>query len=294
VDKLVEYWCVVTDPDGLNTVSSVFVDVYHPTTGPTSGPFAAGSFKYQILLTKESDQTAALAEYEAARDAGLVSYQTGYDDAEVLFEMDKGTAAIYSGSEYVDYHQPYGDYRVVCDAYDTTNAWASLGSPATSLENFFTYMETTGIELDFDTLNFGTVSVCSEKWIAGDTIWDTIVPAQPNPNPATVRNVGNTWTKVTVEFDDMGFGFSGAAGTALSGSSASALDTSTWNVTFDARRGSDPANAMWMDPNVEVTLPNELHLCNTDELDFSIHVKKSPAGDKTGTMVIGCVKEPFA
>jgi hypothetical protein len=286
--KVVQYWVVVTDPEGVSTVSQVSVDVYHPL-----GPPENGSKKYQVILTKVDKFTIGKPAYEAARDAGLVTYQSGYDDFEVTNELDKCTAEVYMGEEVLDYHQPAGGYHVVADACDNTNAWASQAVPPTSLENCFEYIAVPGMEIDFDAVNYGTVSVSSEKWIAGDTIFDSPVGAAPEPNPATVRNIGNTDIKITVDQNDMGFGFSGTTPTVYQGSAPPTAAQSNWNVVFDARLGSDPANAMYYDPNVEITLPNKLPLCNTEELDFSIHVKKSTAGNHTGTMTIGCTAVPF-
>ncbi|MGB2798952.1 MAG: hypothetical protein WBC82_03810, partial [Dehalococcoidia bacterium] len=128
---------------------------------------------------------------------------------------------------------------------------------------------------------YGNATVCVEKMIAGDTVFDLPVAAAPDPNPATVRNIGNTDIKLTILQNDMGFGYSG---------NPPNID---WNVEFDARMGSDNLNKVLYDPEVEVTLPNKLPLCNTEELDFSIHIEKSGYGPHTGNMTLGCMEVPF-
>ena len=289
--KLIQYWAIVTDPDGVNTINQVVVDVYHPAGNPLNG-----SFKYQLIL-QPVDPAVGLAAYIAARNAKLVTYQQNtvppINDADVLFELDKGTAKIWMVQGELDYEQPAGDYRAVFDAFDNSNTWASQGTPKTNLENLFTYVGVAGIELDFNSFSYGTVTVSSEKWIAGDTIWNTPIGAAPLPNPATVRSIGNTLVKITVKNSDMGFGFNGVTATTYSGSVAPTGTQSNWNVVFDARMGSNAANAMYFDPNVLATLPNVLQLSSKDELDFSIHVLKAPAGAKAGTMLIGAVIVPF-
>jgi len=293
--KPVQYWVVVTDDEGVSTINQVVVDVYHP-----SGPPENGSFKYQIILTLVDKVAVGIPAYDAAVAAGLVHYNTGFTDAEVDDELDKSTAQVYMGSADIDYCQPGGDYRVVADAYDG-GLWGSEAVPPTNLENTFLYVPVPGIEIDFNALQYGDVVVSAEKWIAGDTVWDTPIGAAPSPNRATVRNVGNTDVKITVNETDMAFGFSGAPpATAYSGSTpptnvntTPASYQSSWNVVFDARLGSLAANAMYFDPNVTATLPNELPLCNKDELDFSIHVYKSTAGTHSGSMTIGFVLSPF-
>jgi hypothetical protein len=285
--KMVQYWVVVTDPEGVSTVSKVSVDVYHPD----------GSFKYQVILTKVDKFSVGLPAYLAAKAAGLVTYNTGYmptgplmEDDDVWTELDKCTAEVYMGSEVMDYHQPCGLYRVNADAMDNGNAWASENN--TDLQNFFKYICVPKFEVDFNALNYGNVSVCSEKWIAGDTVFDDPIAPAPNPNPATVRNIGNIPIKLTVMQTDMGFSHSGATPTAYQGSTPPPDGASNWNVVFDARMGSIVTNGMYYDPLVEVTLPNVLPLCNTDELDFSIHVVKSTAGPHSGTITLGCVPAP--
>lgn len=291
--KLLQYWAIVTDPDGMTNIDTVMVDVFHP-----AGPPLNGSFKYQLLLSKV-DTVAGTAAYVAARNARLVTYQQSttppINDADVLFELDKGTAWVYMVQGELDYEQPAGDYKATFDAFDKSNVWASQATPPTNLSNTFTYIGVAGIELDFNSFSYGSVSVSNEKWIAGDTIWNTPLGAAPSPNPATVRSIGNVLVRITVKNTDMGFGFNGPAGTATaySGSVAPTSAQSNWNVVFDARMGSNQANAMYFDPNVTVTLPNVLPLSSQDELDFSIHVKKATAGARAGTMFIGAVIVPF-
>jgi hypothetical protein len=284
--KAVQYWAVVTDPEGVNTIETVDACVYHP-----AGPPECGSFKYQKIMTKVDKWTVGIPAYEAARDAGLVHYQTGIDDAEVMYELDKCTAHVWMVEEVLDYHQPAGEYEVHINACDSYNKWAS--SASTDLWNKFLYVAVPCFEVDFNRVDYGDVVACSEKWIAGDTIMQSPVAAAPSPNPATVRNIGNTNIKLTVHQDHMGFGHSDITGTTYQGSTPPAPGESNWNVVFDARLGSNPANGMYYDPCVTVTLPNPLPLCNTEELDFSIHVVKAGEGGKSGYMDLGCVISPF-
>jgi hypothetical protein len=286
----VEYWVIVTDPEGVGTVSQVTVDVYHPSTAP---PPYTGTFKYQVILTKVDKPTVGIPAYEAARDAGLVTYQTGYTDAEVTSELDKCTADVYMGEAELTYHQPAGLYDVYADACDTGNAWAS--TVGTDLYNQFEYLAGSGMEIDFEGVNYGAVEVCTNKWIAGDTVFDE--PADsgvaPDEGPATVRNLGNVEIQLMVAQDDMGLGYSGVP----------PPTPATWNVEYDIRLGSNVANEVvyWPyklsgdpdpDPIPMVLLPNKLTLCQTEELDFSIHVKKAMAIPYIGEMILAYQVDP--
>jgi hypothetical protein len=256
IDKTVEFWAIVTDPEGVGTVASVYADVWHPL-----GPPECGSFKYQLSMPK-IDKAVGITAFQDAYDAGLVTFGPGHDYDSVMHQLEQCLCDVFKGSQVLSYHQPAGDYLVKVKAYD------NVGNPSDPLENTFTYVPTAGIELDFTEVNYGSVQVCSNKWIGGDLEFGT--PAQ------TVRNVGNTAVQITVQQDDMGLG----------------MTSGEWNVEFDARLGADGVHAVY-DPEVEVTLVDVLPLCNTQKLDFSIHVKKGDPGTYTGTITIGCVEAPF-
>ncbi len=272
--KAVQYWAVVTDPEGVETVSQVTVDVYHP-----AGPPENGSKKYQLILTRVPKFEDGIPAYIAARDAGLVTYNSGYTHTEVMTELEKCTAEVYLVQENLSYHQPGGDYRVVADACDVSGGWASESEA--DLENFFRYVPICGIEIDFTAVNYGPTTVCYNKWIAGDTVFDDPPGIAPDETLATVRNIGNTDAYITLCQDDMGFSYSGPP------------ENKAWNVEYDARLGSNPAYEKVYVPYETVQLPNRLPLCNTDELDFSIHVKKSTVGERVGNMTVGCMEAPF-
>ncbi len=273
--KMIEYYAVLTDEEDGGNVGQAFADVYHPAGSPEPyGPSVAGGilgktyFKYEIPFTKLGHSAAEKALVQAAYDAGLITFGA-YTFDDVMVELDKGTADLWKGQAEIDYEQPAGNYDVYVFAIDSNNGF----SPA--LYNQFTYVAVCGIEVDFTGINFGSVNLNTEKMIAGDTIWDKTAGI----NKATVRNIGNTWTSVTVEFDDMGLG----------------KDVNNqWNVGFDARMGSD--NLYYIDgilPYVETTLVNALALSHKDELDLSIKVIKGN-GTHTGTVTLGCVQRAFS
>jgi hypothetical protein len=252
--KTVTYWAVVTDAEDNGNVGQVSAEVFHPDGTP----------KYQVPMHKVDKFGLGIPEFEAAVAADLVAFNPPYDAAEVLNELQKCTAEVWMGSADLDYHQMAGDYRVEVMAIDQN------GNNSVPLINTFLYVPTACLEIDFDMVNYGSVAICKNKWIAGDTVWDTPI----GPNPATTRNIGNAAARIIIHQDDMGFGQD---------------VTGAWNVEFDARLGSDPVNEVVYDPCTPTPLPNPLPRCNTDELDFSIHVKKGISGQSyTGTMTITC------
>ncbi len=265
--KPVQYWAVVTDPEGVATVSQVSVDVYY--SGDLIASIPSG---YQLMLEKV-DKSEGIPAFLAACDAGLVTCQNGYDEASILNELNKCTAEVYMVESALSCHEPAGQYVVHADACDSGNVWASQNG--THLDNRFGYLPVGGIEIDFNSLEYGTVVVQADKWVPGDTVFDSPTGAAPHPNPATVRNTGNTDVRITVLQDDMGFGFSGPP------------ENPGWNVRFGARLGSTVTDGVQYDPHQQAELPNGLAVCGTDELDFLIFVDKSAAGPHAGRMTLG-------
>jgi hypothetical protein len=166
-----------------------------------------------------------------------------------------------------------------------------------ALTNTITWKATTGAEFDFGSVNYsdaGPVAVGAHVVVGGDRVWDTpVTGADPTPNPATIRNVGNTYLQMTVKEDDMGLG----------------ITNGVYNVHFDARLGSsapytnfDPAAIKTADHAalyagastlVGTSTTQILKLCALEKIDFSILIDKDPVEtpDDThiyqGTMVLG-------
>jgi hypothetical protein len=237
---------------------SASADVYHPD----------GSFKYQIMQTK-LDTAASLAAFDAAWAAKLVTINTNSTYAEVRHVIEQGTAKVWVGDAELDYEQQSGTYKVDATAQDHNSNVAS------ALTNYFTYVSINCFDIDFTSVNFGAVTVGTPKKINGNTAWESPFAPAPTPNGATVRNIGNTNLKVTLNFDDMGFGYSGVA------------PALTPNVKFDANLGLTGTNLVF-DPFTTVTLPDVLQHSSQDKLDLSIHVIKG-TGTHTGNMTIGSV-----
>ena len=264
--KAINYYAVVWDDEDNGNVNVVSWDVYHPDEGWIADDIR-GEFKYQVMGDKVEEQGEAVALFQEALDNGLVTIGPGYTANEILTEfLEKGTAALWTGTANIDYHQPAGDYKVLATAFDHNN------NKATLLENTFRYMPVTGFEIDFETVDYGNVNINTHKWIAGNRIFN------PGDGRPTIRNIGNTDLQVTIVQDDMGLGKSTKNGVV------------SWNVRWDARLGNDNTNTRVYWPGETAILPNPLPLCNTEELDFSIEVFKGDTGERTGSMTIGAIR----
>lgn len=257
-EVLVNYWAVVTDPEGVDSVSRVYADVWHPQEPPEYG-----SFKYQLQLFRVILDD-PIEDFIAAYNKELVTFSSSCDFYEVVHELEQGLAHVYCGEALLDYCQPAGDYLVEVYAYDTGN------NRSEGLTNHFTYVAVTACMFDFESIDYGSVVVSVNKWIGGDQSMNT-------PRYPTVRNCGNTNARLSLSQDDMGLGMSSLG----------------YNVEYDARLGANGCHAYY-DPYQEVTLEDVLPLCSTQKLDFSIHVRKGQGGSYCGSLTIGCVYAPFA
>jgi len=249
----VGYFAVVTDPQGVNSVDHMYVDVWHPD----------GSFKYQIEILPIGfssggyDKNVALDAWAhvITNHADLITYN-GYENDEIYDELWEELAYIYYGEAEISYCQPGGYYHVGVREHDTYDYWCDY------LYNNFWYIPTSAIEIDFTTLNYGSIATSVNKWVGGDSDMATL-------EKPTVRNVGNTPVKLNVWQDDMDFGQTGTA----------------WNVQFDARLGAPGVNGDVVYAPYEyisgwpgVWIPGVLPLCTEDKMDFSIHVFKGMPG----------------
>ncbi len=250
--KLIEYYAVVYDIEDNGNVKLGFADVYHPD----------GSFKYQVNFVKVVPQTTGISKFSAALAAGLVKLGPDKTAAQVLNDLEKGTAAVWRGEAMIDYCQMDGDYSVLVQAIDQNDNYSPV------LTNTFNYVPVACGEFDFTQVDYASVAINRPVWRAGDTIFGTA-------DKPTVRNIGNTKIRVKVNQTDMGFGQD---------------VTGAWMVQFDARLGNTGAEPIY-DPYTEVTLPDILDRSHLEELDFSIHVLKG-TGIHSGEMTLGVVRAP--
>ncbi|MFC1948544.1 hypothetical protein ACFLXY_11575, partial [Chloroflexota bacterium] len=129
--KTICYYAVVTDEEDMGNVAQVFADVYHPMYSPEPyGPSVTGGiqnldyFKYEIPFENIGTGDEAEDIVTAAYDAGLITFNPGYDLDDVLYELDKGVANLWRGCAEIDYEQPAGDYDVYVYAIDSDDGFS--------------------------------------------------------------------------------------------------------------------------------------------------------------------------
>jgi hypothetical protein len=272
----VQYFAVVTDPQGKSNINKVYVDVWHPELPCPEN----GSFKYQLELTvqdKDDPNTGTAAFEKAITDGTIVlSDPANYPVEEIREELTQCHADIYMVEGDLYFEQPAGDYKVQIKAVDKQGN-------VTILENVMEYLAVAGIEVDFTSINYGSISVCDNQLVDGDTTWASGPAGVNQDNQATVRNIGNTWAKVSLVHSDL-----------MQGGVPLGKTGDIWNVQYDARVGHEVAHTLFW-PEQQKNLPTVLELSEVEKMDFSMHITKAGiSGTWTGTMTIGCVKIPFS
>ena len=282
----VRFYAIVAWGSNNMNLGKVYADVYYPATA-TTDPGAPNSLKFEIPLTLIGTSTNALSYWNPAiavgptpivkinSDTPKFPADTGTQVADITEELTQSEAYLYYADYYFDNCELAGDYTVIIHANTVvTNLDGSL-------TNTITWKALTGAEFDFGSVNYsaaGPVAVGAHVIVGGDKVWDTpTTGAAPSPNPATIRNIGNTYLQMLAKEDDMGLGMTG----------------NNWNVHFDARLGNSAPYTNF-DPAAVKTTGNAplyagaftvigtvnstqiLRLCALEKIDFSILIDKDP------------------
>jgi len=308
--KTLYYFALVDDRQGDSDVVNVDVDVWHPQGSPP--PYDANDYlkyersliRYQNFAGANNPWAGAFEEYFAdtyfgqAVAAGVLTADdigtnpsTGvdYTIGEIWELIDQESVGFWATCGEIIYEQPAGYYPVEITAVDKM-------SNISTLDYCFYYIPVSMVEFDFNAINFGKVQVDTPQEIDGDRgpgAFDKAsdgpgtVGYQANgqlyPDQATVRNIGNVWSNITVEWSN------------LSQGGQELPKTPNWNVTYDACFG-DPGLTnpkTYFYPLQQKTLCGDLYLSTWEKLDFSIRfLKYGQTGTWTGTVDLGSVIAP--
>ena len=276
--RLVKFYVVVGDPNGVDDISAVYVKVYHPD----------GSFKFQLDAIRpawtiipytglvdmdgdcvgETTVPVALDELEAQ---GRITY--GFDPVRgatmtlgtLKYDLEHGKQLLVELVGEMDYHQPSGNYRVEAIAVDQ-------GGKSGILENLFFYISIVALRCDFTRISWGNVNVAQWNVLYGDE--DLSTPTKP-----TIQNIGNDPAKIELHFTEMeGINF----GKKIIDFDASMLGGHIELVACTPKVIMDAAG----DP---VTLP----ACTPTQIDFSVHPPSgTPEDTYRGQMTITIMHLP--
>jgi len=238
-EKTVQICAVVAG--GGATPDLVVADVVSPDGSPFSW----------VNLTRQDSGTDAL---EAASMAGLVTYAHGTSLNEAVRALEETGAAVYAGELDLLFSQAPGDYHV------SVQVLPKEENSVEPLASIFAYLPTVSFEIDFATVDYGTVEPGENAWVEGDADFGTA-------ERPTVRNTGNVPIRITVVQDNMGLG--------VPVSYMAKLGNSGTPVAFGAME--------------EVTLPGVLPVNETASISLALRVPSGGEGTPGGRLQVSCV-----
>jgi hypothetical protein len=260
-------YLVVRDPEGRDDIFQVFAQVFHPRDVPPwcgSEKFKATEFDYIPLTTDEI--------IDAIDDALLSGHLTKAEYDDIIHEVfEKPEAYVYCIRLPMEYCEPAGIYKV--------RMWAT-DSDCSSSEicyALFEWKPCVVVEYDFTKLDFGKIEADVEKVIIGDETMETPGIAgngagQVNP---TLKNEGNTKVHIQIKSEEM-------THTEYDQYKIPEFDV-YWMGQYYVYN-SDGQSGDW---TAWLELCPDLCLCQTKQIDFSIHPKHNlPPGTYVGKLTM--------
>lgn len=292
---------VATDPNGAADIDGVYADIYYPsgkaihdkvpstdfhrdTAGGTNDKGVGGCSAFieenTLIKMSKADGYNLFCNSIKNSNSNLPTFASPYTYSEICNpdgELMKEEAFVYCDTKTLKWEDPAGSYKVEVFAQD------KAGNNSTKLVNNYEYLPLTSFAKDFTGVSYGQVLLGIDKKISGDLNFE-VSGVSANP---TIRNLGNTRLYMKVAQDDMGLGQS----------------SGVWNVQYDARVGNheadwtiySPFGYKGTSPGTYTQLEDILDLSETEEMDFSILVKKWPdtLTNYSGNMWLDAAYAPF-
>jgi hypothetical protein len=278
--RLVKFYVIAGDPNGVDDIASVDVTVRYPD----------GTEKFQLravrptwtlipwtgMVDMDGDCAGdtlvpdALADLEAQ---GRIAYGPGQDLGTVLYDLEHGKQLLIELVGEMDYHQPSCDYTVEAVATD------GGGATGAALINTFFYMSIVALKIDFAMIDWQTVNISQWNYVLGDA--DMSTPARP-----TVQNVGNDPAKIQLTASPL-VGVVNGKTIEEFDAEMDYLDPATGAIIQEGRiefmAGVPTVITELADPTTPVLLPP----CTPTQIDFSVHPPYGTIADTyQGTMTI--------
>jgi hypothetical protein len=241
--KYINKYVIVTDPTGASAISAVDEQLQYPN-GTYVHTWVSGTD-----ITNTSEQTDAL---NAAWKAGLIS-STELSNYTYELNPSKKQAKMYRIQNTVNSEDPAGNYTVTYKAIDNYGAYVLDYTK-------FEVMTLNAIAIDFNSIDYGNVSIGILKVISGDEAW--------GGRPSIANEGNNPILKVAVYASD--------------------LTGQTLHETIPATNLSCEVNGdhEWLS-KTPLTMKNPILPSTTTQIDFDIQAPLGTAKDVyTGNMYI--------
>ena len=183
--KYFRKYVVVSDPNGISNIAKVFEQLRDQNDGIMTG-------KPEVEAT---DITGDVAQWTAAiNQAYIIGVISAADKAEMLYGLQavKGQYRIFVIDNFLTNHDTPGDYNVYFKVVTNTGTFQTNDGNRLKVR----YMSNRGFELDFNTVNYGTVIINQKKLVSGDENWAT-------PDRPTIKNQGNVNINMQASASDL-------------------------------------------------------------------------------------------
>ena len=200
--RMVKFYVVVGDPNGIPDVSAVYIKVYHPD----------GSFKFQLdaimpdwtiipydgLIDMDGD---CIGDMPVPAALDLLDFQQrityGFDPVRdnmmaldtLKYDLEHQKQFLVEIMGEMDYCQPAGYYTVEAIVVDQ-------GGNSGTLINTFEYLSIVALRCDFTNISWGNINVNQWNILYGDE--DLNTPTKP-----TVKNIGNDPAMIELHFTEL-------------------------------------------------------------------------------------------
>jgi len=187
-EVLTSFWkyVIVSDPNGINDISKV--EEYLTKADGVATPL--------VTTTEVTVYAEAIAILDSALSQNVIT-QVEYNSAEFKLDPVKNEARMFKIENSLDNHDMPGAITVHFKAID-----ASGGT--TFATETFDYLPLKAFETDFVNVDYGTILVGIQQYIAGDDAW--AVPGPSTENRNTIKNQGNIEFKISALATDMSNG----------------------------------------------------------------------------------------
>jgi len=187
-EVLTSFWkyVIVSDPNGINDISKV--EEYLTKADGVDTPL--------LTTTEVTDYMKALGILASALAQNVIT-QAEFDSAEFKLDPVKNNARMFKIENSLDNHDMPGAITVHFKAID-----ASGGT--TFATETFDYLPLKAFETDFGSVDYGTILVGIQQYVAGDDVW--AVPGPDGANRNTIKNQGNVEFKISASATDMSNG----------------------------------------------------------------------------------------
>lgn len=183
--KYFRKYVVVSDPNGISNIAKVYEQLRNQNDTIMTG-------KPEVTAT---DITGDVAQWTAAiNQAYQINVISAADRNEMLYGLQavKGQYKIFVIDNYLTNHDTPGDYKVYFKVVTNTGTFATNDGKRLLVR----YMSYRAFELDFNTINYGSVIINQKKLVSGDENWAT-------PDRPTIKNQGNVNIQMQASASDL-------------------------------------------------------------------------------------------